>query len=72
MHVVVTCFVYSHEFPTNAENSRVVPLLTPFGSCGPTQHPRRRSSTTRVLDGVGQNPDVFVNSLKGPIHLEAL
>src|SRR5215216_3145620 len=34
--------------------------------------PERRSGTTRVLDGVDQNPDVFVNPLNSPIHMEGI
>jgi hypothetical protein len=30
------------------------------------------SGTARVLQGVGQNPDVFVHAFKGPIHLKGI
>src|SRR5215216_7870649 len=34
--------------------------------------PERRSGTTRVLDSVGQNPDVFVHAFKWQMHMEGI
>jgi hypothetical protein len=32
----------------------------------------QRSGTARVLQGVSQQPDIFIHPFKGPIHMQIL